>query len=67
MLGALAKRLFGSANERFLKGLEPDVAAINALEPELEALDGAALRARSDAFRERLDAGESLEEKRHPS
>ena len=62
MLGALAKRLFGSANERFLKGLEPDVAAINALEPELEALDGAALRARSDAFRERLDAGESLDD-----
>jgi len=62
MLGALAKRLFGSANERFLKGLEPDVAAINAIEPELEALDDAALRARSDAFRERLDAGESLDD-----
>ncbi len=62
MLGALAKRLFGSATERFLKGLEPDVAAINAIEPELEALDDAALRARSDAFRERLDAGESLDD-----
>ncbi len=62
MLGALAKRLFGSANERFLKGLEPDVAAINAIEPELEALDDAALRARSDAFRERLDTGESLDD-----
>ncbi len=62
MLGALAKRLFGSANERFLKGLEPDVAAINAIESELEALDDAALRARSDAFRERLTAGESLDD-----
>jgi len=62
MLGALAKRLFGSANERFLKGLEPDVAAINAIEPELEALDDAALRARSDAFRERLNTGESLDD-----
>jgi len=62
MLGALAKRLFGSANERFLKGLDPDVAAINALEPELEALDDAALRARTDTFRERLTAGESLDD-----
>jgi len=62
MLGALAKRLFGSANERFLKGLDPDVAAINALEPELEALDDAALLARTDTFRERLTAGESLDD-----
>ena len=62
MLGALAKRLFGSANERFLKGLEPGVAAIGALEPELEALDDAALHARTDAFRQRLAAGESLDD-----
>ena len=62
MLGALAKRLFGSANERFLKGLDLDVAAIGALEPELEALDDARLRARTDAFRERLAAGESLDD-----
>ncbi|MHA1151626.1 MAG: preprotein translocase subunit SecA [Alphaproteobacteria bacterium] len=62
MLGALAKRLFGSANERFLKGLDADVAAIGALEPELEALDDAALRARTDAFRERLTADESLDD-----
>jgi len=62
MLGALAKRLFGSANERFLKGLDLDVAAIGALEPELEALDDAGLRARTDAFRQRLTAGESLDD-----
>ncbi|MCH8038166.1 MAG: preprotein translocase subunit SecA, partial [Proteobacteria bacterium] len=62
MLGALAKRLFGSANERFLKGLDSDVAAISALEPELEALDDARLRARTDAFRQRLAAGESLDD-----
>jgi preprotein translocase subunit SecA len=62
MLGALAKRLFGSANERFLKGLEPNVAAINALEPELEGLDDAALRGRTEMFRERLAAGESLDD-----
>ena len=62
MLGALAKRLFGSANERFLKDLDPEVAAISALEPELEALDDAALRARTDAFRQRLTAGEGLDD-----
>ena len=39
MIGALAKRLFGTANDRTLKRLDSDVAAINALEPELEALD----------------------------
>ena len=44
MFGALAKRLFGSANDRFLKGLHPTVAAINALEAQLEELSDEALR-----------------------
>jgi preprotein translocase subunit SecA len=61
MFGALAKRLFGTANDRFLKTLNKSVAAINALEPEMEALDDAALRAQTDRFRERLAAGESLD------
>ncbi|MEE9210432.1 MAG: preprotein translocase subunit SecA, partial [Kiloniellales bacterium] len=62
MFGVLAKRIFGSANERFLKGLEPAVAAINALEPELEALSDEALRARTTAFRQRVAAGEALDD-----
>ncbi|MFQ5774834.1 MAG: preprotein translocase subunit SecA, partial [Kiloniellaceae bacterium] len=62
MLGALAKRLFGSANERFLRGLDPTVAAINALEPELEALSDDELRARTVAFRQRVAKGEGLDE-----
>ena len=37
MLEAIAKRMFGSANDRFLKGLGKDVDAINALEPSMEA------------------------------
>src|ERR1700761_9117654 len=45
MLGALARRLFGSANDRFLKGFSAQVAAINQLEEELVALDDAALAA----------------------
>ena len=62
MLGGLAKRIFGSANERYLKGLQDIVTAINGLEPELEALDDEALRARTDAFRQRLAAGETLDD-----
>jgi preprotein translocase subunit SecA len=60
MIGALAKRLFGTANDRVLKRLDSTIGAINALEPELEALDDAALRQRTDVFRERLAAGEQL-------
>ena len=62
MLSAIAKRVFGSANERRLAALRRRVDAINALEPELEQLDDGALRARTDAFRERLAAGATLDE-----
>ncbi len=62
MFGALAKRLFGSANDRFLKGLHPTVAAINALEPQLEALGDEALRSRTSELRGRAEQGESLDD-----
>ncbi len=58
MIGAFAKRLFGSANDRVIKSLSKTVAAINALEPELEALSDDDLRARTDWLRGRLAAGE---------
>jgi preprotein translocase subunit SecA len=61
MLGALARRLFGSANDRFLKGLDGEVQAINTLEPELDALDDAALTDRTRQFKERLAQGETLD------
>jgi preprotein translocase subunit SecA len=57
----LVTRAFGTANDRYLKRLNKDVEAINALEPELEALDDAALRTRTDAFRDRLAAGETID------
>ena len=47
MIGAIARRLFGTANERYLKGLQNDVDATNALESALEALSGDELRART--------------------
>lgn len=62
MLGALARRIFGSANDRFLKGLRHHVHAINALEPSLETLSDDELRARTVKFRERLEKGETLDD-----
>jgi len=62
MLSAIAKRVFGSANDRYVKSLRREVAAINALEPELEKLDDAALAARTGEFRERLAKGEDLDD-----
>ena len=62
MIGALAKRLFGTANERFLKSLRPTVQAINDKEPELEALSDAALRARTDTLKEQLANGARLDD-----
>jgi preprotein translocase subunit SecA len=62
MLGALAKRLFGSANDRIVKTLSPLVAKINALEPELEKLSDEELRGQTQRLRERLSKGETLEE-----
>ena len=62
MLGAIARRLFGTANERFLKGLNRDIAAINALEPQLEVLSDDELRARTPWLRERLDHGAAVDE-----
>ena len=53
--------LFGSRNERVLRQLSRTVQRINALEPELEKLDDAALRAKTDEFKQRHVAGESLD------
>jgi len=62
MLGTLAKRLFGTANDRYIKSLGHIVDQINALEPELEALSDSELAARTPWFRERLEAGEQLDD-----
>ncbi len=62
MLQSLAKRLFGSANDRFVKSLRRDVERINALEPEYEQLSDAQLAAKTDEFRARLDQGAKLDD-----
>src|SRR4051812_13412197 len=62
MLGAIAKRLFGSRNDRLIKSLRPTVDAINAKEAELATLEDADVRARTDMLKARLAAGESLDD-----
>jgi len=62
MLGAIAKKLFGSANERYIKGLQKIVGSVNALEPSLEVLTDEEIKARTAWLRERVEAGESLDD-----
>jgi len=62
MFGALARRLFGSANDRYIKSLQPLVDQINELEPELEKLSDEALRARTAEFKARLADGAELDD-----
>src|SRR4051812_1189805 len=54
--------LFGSANARFLKRLQPRVDAINSLEPKYQAMTDDELRNQTTEFRRRLKAGETLDD-----
>jgi preprotein translocase subunit SecA len=62
MIGALARKFFGSANDRRIKGYQPRVDAINALEPEVAALSDEALKARTVEFRKQLAEGKTLDD-----
>ncbi|WHZ19578.1 MAG: Protein translocase subunit SecA [Rhodanobacteraceae bacterium] len=53
--------VFGSRNERVLKQLSKIVARINALEPDMQRLDDAALRGKTAEFKQRVANGESLD------
>jgi preprotein translocase subunit SecA len=61
-LGSLARKIFGSPNDRRIKGYGPKVAAINALEPELQALSDDQLRARTAEFRAKIADGVALDD-----
>ncbi|MEM6615174.1 MAG: preprotein translocase subunit SecA [Pseudomonadota bacterium] len=61
-LGAFASKLFGSSNDRRVKGYRPRVQQINALENEVHALSDDALRGRTDEFRQQLENGASLDD-----
>ena len=62
MISGLARSFFGSANERYVKRLQPLVDAINEIEPEIEKLSDEDLRARTDWLKGRLKEGESLDD-----
>ncbi|MEZ5846388.1 MAG: preprotein translocase subunit SecA [Geminicoccaceae bacterium] len=62
MFGAIARRIFGSANDRIIKSMQSSVDRINTLGGELKALDDEALKARTSWMRERLANGETLDD-----
>ena len=62
MISVLADRVFGSANNRYLRRLDRIVAEVNALEPSLEELSDAEIAARTGWLRERLEGGEELDD-----
>ncbi len=61
-LSSVAKRLFGSVNDRKLRRYAGRLERINALESDFEALDDAALKAKTDEFKTRLANGETLDD-----
>ncbi len=61
MISGLLKKIFGSRNDRLLRQYSANVARINALEPQMQALNDADLAAMTPAFRARVENGESLD------
>jgi preprotein translocase subunit SecA len=62
MVDKFLARIFGSANERYLKRIRPIITRINDLEPSVEKLSDEDLKRQTVLFRERLDKGESLDD-----
>ena len=62
MFAGIAKAVFGSSNDRYVKSLGPLVRKIAGFEGQVSALDDAALAAQTVAFRQRLAAGETLDQ-----
>jgi len=61
-LGTLARKVFGTPNDRRIKAIRPLVARISGLEPEFQTLTDAGIVARTEALRARVAAGATLEE-----
>ena len=62
MVTGLLRKVFGSRNDRLLKQYQRMVREVNALEPQIEQLSDDALRAKTEAFRQRYRAGETLDQ-----
>ena len=61
-IGTIAKKVFGTPNDRKIKATRPLVAQINALEPEFEKLSDEEIKARTEALAKRAEGGESLDD-----
>ena len=61
-LGGVARKLFGSANDRRIRAYRPRVAAINAMEEQISALSDEALKAKTAEFRQQLADGKTLDD-----
>src|SRR5829696_5196727 len=62
MLTWVAKKVFGTSNERAIRRMRPMVAAINELEPKIKGMSDAELKAKTAEFKEKLDNGATLED-----
>ncbi len=62
MIDHLLAKVFGTKNEREIKAMQPAVAAIGALEPELKKLSDAELAAKTVEFKQKLDNGATLDD-----
>jgi preprotein translocase subunit SecA len=62
MLGGIAKAIFGSSNDRYVKSIMKIVDKINALEGDIAAMDDDRLKGQTQIFRDRLAAGEALDD-----
>ena len=65
MFQLIAKKFFGSVNDRVVKSLLPEVEKINALEVQISLLSDEQLRAKTDEFKNRLQAGAPLDSMLH--
>ncbi|AVA23149.1 preprotein translocase subunit SecA [Rhizobium sp. CB3171] len=61
-IGGIARKLFGSSNDRRVKSFQPNVVAINALEEKMRALSDEALAAKTVEFRQQLADGKTLDD-----
>ncbi|MBK9654622.1 MAG: preprotein translocase subunit SecA [Rhodanobacteraceae bacterium] len=62
MLNALLTRIFGSRNDRVIRGMRKTVARINELEPSFQALSDEELRGKTDEFKKRLTDGQTVDQ-----
>ncbi len=62
MLGKITKKVFGSRNDRLIRNYQKIVVQINALEPEMQKLNDAQLKAKTDELKQRSNDGEDIDD-----